>query len=470
MLRSFCLGAFGLTLTFQSNAQLTNDLAEDVLVGYVKAWQGADLQSFDDNYNVLIYSFALPSCAQRGSYSGGPIYVTNTVCNQFAHNHNQLLQQVAATKAEGKVALISVGGANHSWELTTDAIKNAFITNMNNIIQAYGFQGMDINLEGQSIRAANTTRDLDDASFDVRYQNMIDAIRSIAATYEARTGKDFILSTAPEAIYVQGGIYPWGGVEATNTGCFLPFLKVLDDELDLVHVQLYNSGPIFPANVLGLANSSGYPNGVQVGTQDFVVAMTEMLIRGFRPRDSNGSTRESYPGLDQRKVVIGLPAGVCSAGSGYIAPAELEEAIKYLRGQITKPAGMQYSLLSAGGYPNIRGMMTWSANEDATWNCSGTYTYANTYDELFPYDPVGLDEKEIAESIFSVFPNPAKTKLTIELISGERSSVEVLSPNGQVLRSQNFEDLAETQIDVTGLDAGIYYVKVDQFTQKLIIE
>lgn len=35
-------------------------------------------------------------------------------------------------------------------------------------------------------------------------------------------------------------------------------------------------------------------------------------------------------------------------------------AIKYLRGNGPKPGN--YTLVQSGGYPNLRGMMTWSIN------------------------------------------------------------------------------------------------------------
>jgi chitinase len=40
-------------------------------------------------------------------------------------------------------------------------------------------------------------------------------------------------------------------------------------------------------------------------------------------------------------------------------------------------------LANANGYPELRGMMTWSINWDALPNCGGTYEFANNYESIF---------------------------------------------------------------------------------------
>jgi len=59
-------------------------------------------------------------------------------------------------------------------------------------------------------------------------------------------------------------------------------------------------------------------------------------------------------------VAIGLPSSPQAAGSGYAPPAEVMKALNYLaRGQ---SYGGRYVLRRAGGYPNFRGVMTFSIN------------------------------------------------------------------------------------------------------------
>ena len=76
-----------------------------------------------------------------------------------------------------------------------------------------------------------------------------------------------------------GGI--WGG--------YLPIIDYFRNDLDYVHVQLYNSGSIYGID----------GNIYTQGTADFIVAMTEALIQGF---DTAGGHFDGLPGTKLRLV------------------------------------------------------------------------------------------------------------------------------------------------------------------------
>jgi chitinase len=87
-----------------------------------------------------------------------------------------------------------------------------------------------------------------------------------------------------------------------------------------------------------------------------------------------------FNGLPASKVAVGLLA--CSdAADGFIVPDTVKAAINYLMGTGSKPGA--YVLANANGYPELRGMMTWSINWDALPNCGGTYEFANNYESIF---------------------------------------------------------------------------------------
>ncbi|MEV2910331.1 carbohydrate-binding protein [Paenibacillus larvae] len=58
---------------------------------------------------------------------------------------------IAYLQSQGKKVVISIGGANGAVELTSEQARNNFANSMSAIIQTYGFDGIDIDLEGSSL-------------------------------------------------------------------------------------------------------------------------------------------------------------------------------------------------------------------------------------------------------------------------------------------------------------------------------
>ncbi len=101
--------------------------------------------------------------------------------------------------------------------------------------------------------------------------NLVSALKALTARY----GDDFVLTMAPETFFVQNGYQfygsgPWGGQDP-RCGAYLPVIHALRDDLTLLHVQHYNSGPI-----MGLDDQYH-----SMGGADFHVALTDMLLTGF---------------------------------------------------------------------------------------------------------------------------------------------------------------------------------------------
>jgi len=59
---------------------------------------------------------------------------------------------IVLKQSQSKKVLISIGGANSSIELTNTADENEFLNSVITIIEEYGFDGIDIDLEASSIR------------------------------------------------------------------------------------------------------------------------------------------------------------------------------------------------------------------------------------------------------------------------------------------------------------------------------
>ncbi len=329
-------------------------IATPALVGYWHNWNDVSapyvqLDAIDNRYNVIEVSFAVPT-----SPANMTMLFTPDVIPQ-----NVFISKIQTLQSQGKKVLLSIGGATASIDLTTVANKNAFVNSLTALLNTYGFDGIDIDIEhGSSIQISGGTIA---APGNIAQINLIDAIKQIMANFQNTNSKKLLLTMAPETAYVQGGQSGFGGI----WGGYLPIIHALRDSIDVLQVQLYNSGSMYGIDA----------NIYTQGNADFVIAMTEAVIQGFNTAGG------LFVGLPASKVAIGLPACASAAGGGFTDSASVNAAIKYLKGVGPKPGS--YTLLNINGYPSLRGMMTWSVNWDATNTCGNVYQYANNYENLF---------------------------------------------------------------------------------------
>jgi len=310
----------------------------------------------------------------------------------------------------GKKVVLSIGGQNAAVSLPDTVVKQKFVDSMIGIIDTYGFDGLDLDIEtGISLGSGDT--DVKNPTTPM-IVNLIAATRSICDHY----GVSFLLSMAPEVAYVQGGITAY----ATNWGAYLPIIYGLRDKLTYVHVQHYNCG----------GNAALDGKNYNQGTADFEVAMAEMLLQGF---PIGGNTNTVFPSLREDQVVIGLPA--CPAGApsgGYITPIEMKKALDYLIRGISY--GGAYQLVNPAGYPNFRGLMAWSINWDTYNNSEFSSNYRSYFDgvqppvPVLPTTPTGLTATPVSTSQINVSWNTSTGATAYNLEIDGVSSGAVASP------------------------------------------
>jgi chitinase len=397
-----------------------------VLVGYWHNWNDVNapyipLSSIDTRYDIIEVSFAIAT-----SPSDMTMLFTPDVVSQ-----STFLAEVQALQSQGKKVFISVGGATTTVDLSTLQNKSAFITSMNAIIDAYGFDGIDIDIEGgNSILNAGGSIT---APASVAQQNLIDAIQQIMLNHRLSHQEKLMLSMAPETAYVQGGQSAYVGI----WGGYLPIIDALRDSLDYLQVQLYNSGTMY-----------GIDGGVYTqGTADFIVAMTEAVIQGFNTAGG------MFAGLPASKVLVGLPACTNAAGGGFVDSATVSSAMNYLLGNGPQPG--TYVLNQTGGYPALGGMMTWSINWDALNTCENAYQYANNFEAIFYTAPNGLAREEKGSAFF--YPNPSDGFFSIKNLSGE-CSYEVYNVVGSMI-SMGVVSVETDKIQIR--EPGVYWVKFE---------
>ncbi|WP_046502043.1 chitinase [Streptomyces odonnellii] len=226
---------------------------------------------------------------------------------------------IAAKKAAGKSVIISVGGEKGNVTINSDASATAFANSTYALMQEYGFSGVDIDLE-HGINSTYLTK----------------ALRQLSA----KAGSGLVLTMAPQTIDMQ-----------STAGEYFKTALNVKDILTVVNMQYYNSG-----SMLG-CDGKVYSQG----SVDFLTALACIQLEG---------------GLDPSQVGLGVPASTRGAGSGYVDPSIVKNALDCLaRGTNCG------SFKPSRTYPGIRGAMTWSTNWDATagnaWsNAVGPHVHA----------------------------------------------------------------------------------------------
>ncbi|MFJ4787123.1 chitinase [Streptomyces sp. NPDC088794] len=350
------------TATTSTGTGGTPGLPTHALVGYLHASfaNGAGytrLADVPDSWDVIDLAFGEPTSTTSGDIRFNRCPVTECA---NVESDADFKAAIKAKQAAGKKVLISIGGANGQVQLTTTAARDTFVSSVSNIIDTYGLDGLDIDFEGHSLSLNASDTDFKNPTTPV-IVNLISALKTLKAKY----GTKFVLSMAPETFFVQMGYQFYGtgkfGGQDPRCGAYLPVIYALRDDLTLLHVQDYNSGPI-----MGLDNQYH-----SMGGADFHIAMTDMLLTGFPVA---GDANNVFPALRPDQIAIGMPAST-NAGNGYVSPSEVNKSLDCL----TKKTNCG-SYTTHGTWPALRGLMTWSVN----WDRYSNWEFQRNFDAYFP--------------------------------------------------------------------------------------
>ncbi|MFF0005906.1 chitinase [Streptomyces tibetensis] len=277
-------------------------LPEHAVTGY---WQnfdnGATVQRISDvpaAYDIIAVAFA------DATGTPGAVSFTLDSAGLQGYTAEQFKADVKAKQAAGKKVVISVGGERGTVSVNDAASATNFANSVYSVMQTYGFDGVDIDLEN----GLNATY-------------MTQALRALSA----KAGPSLVLTMAPQTIDMQ----------STSNGYFRTALNV-KDILTVVNMQYYNSG-----SMLG-CDGKVYSQG----SVDFLTALACIQLEN---------------GLAPSQVGLGLPASTRGAGSGYVSPTVVNNALDCL----TRATGCG-TFKPPRTYPGLRGAMTWSTNWDAT--------------------------------------------------------------------------------------------------------
>ena len=247
------------------------------------------------------------------------------------YSKQQFIQDIKNLKSKGQHVIISVGGAYGAIVINSKTAADKFASSLSTIIKEYGFEGVDIDLEGSAVSGT---------------EYIASGLRKLHDEF----GDDFIITMAPETYYMHKA--------EGLTGAYYRLAIEIKDILTICYPQFYNAG-----SDIGYGDFfARYPS------QSFITSLASMYIEnGLRP--------------DQ--LAIGVPAASSAGGSGYISTDDLKEVINSLvyKRQLD-------GFTPPRRYTNLRGVMTWSINWDGTQN----YAWGKSMSELMHNLPISEGE------------------------------------------------------------------------------
>ncbi len=431
-----------------TNPPPTTGLPARIMNGYWHNFQNGSglipLRDVSSAWDVINISFAEP---KTSSTDGEMAFELSSDFDAINYTEAAFRSDIQVLQSQGKKIIISIGGAEGQVRLTTTSARDKFVSSMIRIIEAYGFDGMDIDFEGQSLSFNLGDTDFSNPTTPV-IVNTIDAVRSVCNHF----GNDFILTMAPETFFVQLGYSFYGGISEgadRRAGAYLPLIHALRDKLTFLQVQYYNSGPI-----TALDNQF-----YTMGNSDFYVSLVDMLLQGF-PITKDQS--KFFPPLRPDQILIGVPATV-NAGNGHTGSQGVITALDYLiKGN---SFGGQYQLSQM--YPDLRGVMSWSINWDKFENLSFSNAVRAYLDGLGGRSAsiINKIESPLTKTVLKVYPNPVNNELLLDFGLAVRSySISMYNSVGiQVFNREKTDTKntsTNTKLNLQHLEPGLYFYRI----------
>jgi len=281
-------------------------LPKHLITGY---WQdftnGATsmrLSAVNSNYTIIAVAFAN---ADPNNPGGVTFSIDSGLSSALGgYTSSNFISDINTLHSQGKKVIISVGGQNGSISVSDATSAANFANSVYGLMQQYGFDGVDIDLEN----GLNATY-------------MSSALQQLSS----KAGSSLIITLAPQTIDMQ-----------STSGNYFQLALKIKSILTIVNMQYYNSGTMNGCD----------GNVYSEGTENFLVALACIQLQG---------------GLRPDQVGLGLPASTSAAGGGYVSPSVVNNALDCL--ETGSNCG---SFKPSQTWPGIRGAMDWSINWDAS--------------------------------------------------------------------------------------------------------
>jgi chitinase len=284
----------------------SSGLPSHILMGY---WQdfanGAEPLTLADvptSYNLVAVAFGTATDTPgQVAFSLDPTLASDL----GGYTQQQFIDDIQTLQARGQDVILSVGGANGTISVDDAASASAFASSVYSLIQEYGFNGVDIDLEN---------------GVDPTY--MASALEQL----ESDVGSSLIITLAPQTVDTQ-----------TTSSDYFQLALDIQPILTMINTQYYDSGTM-----------NGCDGNVYAeGTENFITALACTELEG---------------GLSPSQVGLGVPASSsATTDGGYVDPSVVDDALDCLA--TGQNCG---SFVPPTTWPGIRGVMTWSINWDAS--------------------------------------------------------------------------------------------------------
>jgi chitinase len=260
------------------------------------------LSAVNSNYTIIAVAFANADPTTPGAVTFSIDSGLSSALGGYTTAN--FISDINTLHAQGKKVIISVGGANGTVNISDATSAANFANSVYSLMQQYGFDGVDIDLEA-----------------GINVSPLTSALQQLAA----KAGPKLIITLAPQTIDMQ----------STGSAYFQLALNI-KSILTIVNMQFYNSG--------SMNGCDG--NVYSEGTENFLVALACIELQG---------------GLNPSQVGLGLPASPSAAGGGYVSPSVVNAALDCL--ETGTNCG---SFRPPRTWTGIRGAMDWSINWDAS--------------------------------------------------------------------------------------------------------
>ncbi|HJO95447.1 MAG TPA: glycosyl hydrolase family 18 protein [Victivallales bacterium] len=366
--------------------------------------QGIEMDKIDPSYNVIITAFIV---TKDGNFELALGDLSDNTDSAFSKT--KVKEYISKTKAQGRKVLVSLGGAEFDLVMQSTADAAKFKTQVSALIDEYGFEGLDIDIEASLINRGQINTDI-----------FGDAIKEIVDNYRNK-GMDFWLTAAPEWPYIIP--YTYGPDHQIPNSFYIDLINKINlDNFSYIWPQTYNQGS---AN--GVTDSNGNKVTPGNGMDKFIAAIAwgATTTEGY---NANGNKGVFIP---KEKFALGIPATDGASGGNGLYTVTSTEIKNAWNQMISENA-------------EIAGFMNWSVDWDALEIKNGELSAGYTH---YPWET----GKTVAEVLELDNPDP-NTAPEINITSPKNNDVitqKTLSPiTISITATDQDGSITSTSIDV----------------------